>query len=77
MRDKSSRFRVGGRFVCGAETLGNATLSFDELSTLLTEIEFILNSRPLTYEYNETEGEVLTQSHLIYGTRIKPLPNRL
>ena len=26
-----------------------------------------LNARPLTEEYEEFEGEVLTRSHLIYG----------
>ena len=56
---------------CVRKTLGNARLSFDELSTLLTEIECTLNSRPLTYEYNEVGEEVLTPSHLIYGRQIK------
>ena len=46
------------------KTLGNARLSFDELPTLLTEVESTLNSRPLTYEYNEVDEEVLTPSHL-------------
>ena len=34
---------------------------------ILTEVESTLNSRPLAYEYNEIEEEVLTPSHLIYG----------
>ena len=59
------------------KTLGNARLSFDELSTLLTEIECTLNSRPLTYEYNEVGEEVLTPSHLIYGRQIKTLPDEI
>ena len=47
------------------------------MSTLLTEVESTLNSRPLTYEYNEVEEEVLTPSHLIYGRRIKTLPDEI
>ncbi|XP_044171892.1 uncharacterized protein LOC122956294 [Acropora millepora] len=62
---------------CLKKTLGNARLSFDELSTLLTEVESTLNSRPLTYEYNEVDEEVLTPSHLIYGRRIKSLPDEI
>ena len=62
---------------CLRKTLGNARLSFDELSTLLTEIECTLNSRPLTYEYNEVGEEVLTPSHLIYGRQIKTLPDKI
>ena len=33
----------------------------------IAEVESTLNSRPLAYEYNEVEEEVLTPSHLIYG----------
>ena len=60
---------------CLRKTLGNARLTFDELSTLLTEIECTLNSRPLTYEYNEVEEEVLTPSHVIHERRLKTLPD--
>ena len=62
---------------CLRKALGHARLSFDEMSTLLTEVESTLNSRPLTYEYNEVEEEVLTPSHLIYGRRIKTLPDEI
>ena len=43
--------------------LGNARLNFVELSTALVEVEAVLNSRPLTYVYDEME-EPLTPSHL-------------
>ncbi|XP_035218692.1 uncharacterized protein LOC118191935 [Stegodyphus dumicola] len=33
--------------------LGRALLTFEELSTILTELECMLNNRPLTYESNE------------------------
>ena len=52
------------------KVLRNAMLSFDELHTILTEIECTLNSRPLTYQCED--GEVLTPSHLIYGRRFSP-----
>ena len=35
-----------------------------------------LNARPLTEEYEEFEGEVLTPSHLIYGRVISFIPER-
>jgi len=50
-------------------------LNFVELSTTLIEIEAVLNSRPLTYVYDEME-EPLTPSHLIIGRRILSMPSR-
>ena len=61
---------------CLRKVLGNAKLSFDELSTLLTEIECTVNSRPLTYQYNDLE-EALTPSHLIFGRRLSPLSENI
>ena len=58
---------------CLRKVIGNARLSYDELSTVLTEIECILNSRPLTYSYSEFGEEVLTPSHLIFGRRLTSL----
>ena len=55
---------------CLRKVLGNARLNFDELYTVLKEIEATLNSRQLTYEY-ETD-EVSTPSHLIFGYRLSP-----
>lgn len=57
---------------CLRKVLGNARLSFDELYTVLTEVENILNCRPLTYLYDEL-GTTLTPSHLIYGYRMSSL----
>ena len=59
------------------KVLGNARLTFDELLTVLVEVEGTLNSRPLTYDYNEVEHEVLTPSHLIFGRRIQSMPDEI
>ena len=57
------------------KVLGNARLTFSELLTTVVEIEGTLNSRPLTYEYDEVGCEVLTPSHLIFGRRLKSMPD--
>ena len=61
---------------CLRRVLGNAKLTVDELNTVLVEVEGTLNARPLTEEYEEFEGEVLTPSHLIYGRAISFIPER-
>ena len=38
-----------------------------ELQTILSEIELILNNRPLTFLYDELVETSLTPNHLIYG----------
>lgn len=65
---------VGTAKRCLRKVLGNAKLNADELLTVLTEVEATLNSRPLTYEYDEVGAEMLTPSHLIYGRRLLSLP---
>jgi hypothetical protein len=52
-------------------------LTFDELRTILAEIETTINCRPLTYQYDELGEDVLTPSHLIYGRRIKGMPDEI
>ena len=42
----------------------------------MTGIECTVNSRPLTYQYNDPE-EVLTPSHLIFGRRLSPLSENI
>ena len=49
--------------------LKNARLTYDELSTVLIEIESIMNSRPLTY-LSEDGIEAITPFHLLHGRNI-------
>lgn len=62
---------------CLRKVLGNARLTFDELFTVLIEVEGTLNSRPLTYDYQEEGEEILTPSHLMFGRRIKTMPDEV
>ena len=48
---------------CLRKTLGKALLDFEELLTVIVEIESTLNSRPICYIYDDTIDEVLTPSH--------------
>ena len=61
---------------CLKKTLGRARLTYEELLTVLTEVECILNSRPLTYLYPDDLEEPLTPSHLISGRRLLSLPDK-
>ena len=68
---------VGSVKSCLKKVIGNARLLFDELYTVLLEVEGILNSRPLTYVYDEISYEPLTPNHLIYGRRLSQLASNL
>ena len=47
----------------------------DDLQTVVTEIEAVLNDRPLTYVSSDfNDEEPLTPSHLLYGRRITTTP---
>ena len=60
---------------CLKKTVGKACLTFDELLTSVTEVEMILNSRPLSYLSSEDTEEPLTPSHLLTGHRVLSLPS--
>ena len=52
------------------KTLRNASLRYEELETVLIETECILNSRPLTFLYDNISEPPLTPSCLITGRRL-------
>ena len=59
---------------CLKKILGQSCVTYEELLTVLTEIECVLNSRPLTYVSTEDLEEPLTPSHLICERRILSVP---
>ncbi|XP_070571330.1 uncharacterized protein [Ptychodera flava] len=57
------------------KTLGRVFISFDELSTVVTEIEAVLNDRPLTYVSSSIHDKIgLTPNHLLHGRTLTSLP---
>ena len=50
--------------------LWKAKLTYEEVETMLIEIEGVLNSRPLCYVDDSDLSEPLTPSHLMYGRNI-------
>ena len=50
--------------------MGKALLTFEELRTVIYEIECTLKSRPLTYVDADFNDNVLTLNHPIYGRNI-------
>ncbi|GIY27341.1 reverse transcriptase [Caerostris darwini] len=55
--------------------LGKALLTFEELTTIMTELECVLNNRPITYETNELgEPRCLTPSQFLLPGRDNGLP---
>ena len=75
----------GGAFECMVQStkwclikmVGQASLTHDELVTAVTEIESIVNSRPLSYVSAEDTEEPLTPSHLMIGCRVLNLLDHL
>ena len=47
------------------KVVGISSLDYEQLNTVLVEIENVINSRPLTYMNDENLGESLTSYHLI------------
>ena len=55
---------------CLRKVIRIAHLSYDELLTVVTEVEAFLNLRSLTYVSSEDVEELLTPSHLILGYQV-------
>ncbi|XP_064621909.1 uncharacterized protein LOC135484415 [Lineus longissimus] len=56
------------------KTLRRARVTLDELTTLVTQVEGILNDRPLTYIGDMDITAPLTPAHLLHGRQITGLP---
>lgn len=57
--------------------IGRAQLSYDEILTAVTEVESIVNSRPLSYVSTDDMEEPLTPSHFLTGRRLLSVPDCL
>ena len=55
---------------CLRKAIGKRRLTFEELVTVLDQIEAVLNSRPITYVYENDVETPLTPSHLFCGRRL-------
>ena len=62
---------------CLKRTIGRSKLSYDELLTVVTEVEITLNSRPNSYVSSDDLEEPLTPSHLLVGHWLLRLPDPL
>lgn len=62
---------------CLRKMIGCTRLSLDELYTALTEVEAILNSRPLSYISANDLEEPLMPSHHLVGRRVLSMPDHL
>ena len=55
---------------CLKKTVGKACLNFYELQIILSEIEMIINSRPLNTLHDDEIYEVMTPNHLLFGQKL-------
>ena len=60
---------------CLRKVIGKAKLDYDELLTVVTEVEMIINSRPLSYVTPDDLEEPLTPSHFLTGKRTMSIPD--
>lgn len=57
-------------------TIGNSTLTYEEMATVLSQIEACLNSRPLSVITSQSEiGNILTPGHFLIGEPLITAPD--
>lgn len=57
------------------KVLGRSSLNLEELTTVLNEVEAVLNSRPLTFVYSDAnEPDPLSPGHFLMGRKLPTLP---
>ena len=62
---------------CLKKIIGRARLNYDELLTAITEVEMIINSRPLTYLSSDDVEAPLTPAHFLMGRQTLSVPDTL
>ena len=62
---------------CLVKAIGLRKLTYEELSTVLAEVEMVINNRPLVYVGEEDVNQPLTPSHLFCGRRTMSDDNRV
>ena len=62
---------------CLRKTIDDTSLIFEDLHTVVAEMESTLNNRPLSHIYDDVEeiSHCLTPPDLIYGHRLSAMPN--
>ena len=59
---------------CFAKVIGRYTPSHSEFVTVLSDVQKVLNNRPLTYRSKENEVDIITPNHFLVG---RPIPSLL
>ena len=68
-----SAFLVKAVEECFAKVIGRYTPSHSEFITVLSDVQKVLNNRPLTYLSQENEVDIITPNHLLVGRLIPSL----
>ncbi|XP_045170970.2 uncharacterized protein LOC123533396 [Mercenaria mercenaria] len=59
------------------KVFGRGCINLEELQTITTEVEAVLNDRPITYvTSDDSDPHPLTPAHLLYGRQVKSLPTK-